>query len=88
MPELLDPSSPETSCHNYRAVNDGLDISDHSPVFATFTLQVRAVGRVRECSVRLGTEEGVGVPVYLTKPSVVFVVQSTAARSLRVADLC
>jgi hypothetical protein len=39
-PELLDPSSPETSPHNYRAVNDGLDGSDHSPVYATFVLQV------------------------------------------------
>ena len=42
LPELLDPSAPETSAHNYHAVNDGLDTSDHSPVFATFTLQARA----------------------------------------------
>ena len=39
-PELLDPSAPDTSPHNYHAVNDGMDISDHSPVFATFQLDV------------------------------------------------
>lgn len=49
LPELLDPSAPETSAHNYHAVNDGLDTSDHSPVFATFTLQVRAHPRPGPC---------------------------------------
>ncbi|MFN3504363.1 MAG: hypothetical protein ACK4ZJ_19130, partial [Allorhizobium sp.] len=30
--------TPETA-HNYRSVNDGLDLSDHSPVWATFELR-------------------------------------------------
>ena len=44
LPELLDPAHPESSPHNYHAVNDGagLDVSDHSPVFATFTLAISA----------------------------------------------
>jgi hypothetical protein len=40
MPEPLDPDHPESSLHNYQSVNDGLDTSDHSPIFATFSLQI------------------------------------------------
>lgn len=40
-PELLDPAHPDTSPHNYHAVNDGMDISDHSPIFATFQLDIK-----------------------------------------------
>lgn len=42
LPEPLDPDHPDTSLHNYHAVNDGLDCSDHSPIFATFSLQICA----------------------------------------------
>jgi hypothetical protein len=54
LPELLDPSRPETSAHNYCAVTDapGLDISDHSPVYATFTLAVTIP--LEECGMRAG----------------------------------
>jgi hypothetical protein len=40
LPELLDPNHPDTSAHNYAPVNEGLDCSDHSPVYATWTLQI------------------------------------------------
>jgi hypothetical protein len=43
LPEALDPSRPDASIHNYHAVNDAaLDTSDHSPIFATFGLQICA----------------------------------------------
>ena len=44
LPEPLDPDHPDTSPHNYHAVNDILDCSDHSPVFATFSLSIVAEG--------------------------------------------
>lgn len=52
LPEPLDPARPEGGAHNYSSVNDGAgcaDISDHSPVYATFTLAVAAdAGEVDE----------------------------------------
>jgi hypothetical protein len=42
VPEPLDPTNPETSPHNYQAVNQSMDISDHSPVFCTFSLMIAA----------------------------------------------
>lgn len=42
LPESLDPSNPDKSLHNYHAVNDALDVSDHSPVFSTYSLQICA----------------------------------------------
>jgi hypothetical protein len=42
LPEPLDPTHPDTSIHNYHAVNDALDGSDHSAIFATFGLQICA----------------------------------------------
>lgn len=46
LPEPLDPKRPDSSIHNYHAVHDseceGLDTSDHSPVYATFSLQICA----------------------------------------------
>ena len=40
LPESLDASRPDASPHNYHAINDALDTSDHSPIFATFSLQI------------------------------------------------
>ena len=40
LPESLDATRPEASPHNYQAVNDALDTSDHAPVYATFSLQI------------------------------------------------
>jgi hypothetical protein len=42
LPEALDPARPDASPHNYHAVNDGLDTSDHAPIYATFSLQIAA----------------------------------------------
>jgi len=42
MPEALDPLHPDTSIHNYHAVNDAFDTSDHSAIYATFGLQICA----------------------------------------------
>jgi hypothetical protein len=51
MPELIDPSHPDTSAHNYQAVNDLLDCSDHSPIFSTFTLAVAIEEQIEEAMV-------------------------------------
>lgn len=40
LPESLDPGNKDAP-HNYRAVNHGCDISDHAPVFCTWTLRIR-----------------------------------------------
>lgn len=42
LPEALDPTRPDASPHNYHAVNDGLDTSDHAPIYCTFSLQIAA----------------------------------------------
>jgi hypothetical protein len=40
LPESLDPTNPDAP-HNYRTVNNGCDLSDHSPVFCTWNLRIR-----------------------------------------------
>ena len=40
LPESLDPDDPDAP-HNYRCVNYGCDVSDHAPVFCTWTLRIR-----------------------------------------------
>ncbi|KAA0152003.1 hypothetical protein FNF27_05252 [Cafeteria roenbergensis] len=39
LPESLDPDNPDAP-HNYRCVNHGCDLSDHAPVFCTWTLRI------------------------------------------------
>lgn len=66
LPEpLQDPSLPSTaaSLHNYRAVNDGLDCSDHSPVFATFTLEIVADDEEAEESAGVAPDSTGHMPV-------------------------
>lgn len=46
-PEPADPAKPNGP-HNYKAINDGMDSSDHSPVFATFTVAVTADSLIDE----------------------------------------
>lgn len=42
LPDSLDPSAPDTSPHNYQAVNDQLLTSDHSAIYCTWNLQISA----------------------------------------------